>query len=122
MTRPKTGEPGPVITLETAVTSYVLAQTGREGMDENLPALARFLRESGLGDHPTDRLAALVAKEAKRLGAAERRERLMAKAFTRDGRPRASKHRHASAFCPECGMFKNHEKECRFCGRLEMTR
>jgi hypothetical protein len=122
MPRPKTTGDGPVITLETAVTSYVLAQVGMERMKANLPALAQFLRQSGLGDHPPERLSEMVAKEARRLGAGERREELMAKAFTREGAPRGAKHRHAAAFCPECGMYKDHQKECRFCGRLEMTR
>jgi hypothetical protein len=111
----------PVVTVETSVTSYVLAQGGKERMEANLPALSQVLRESGLGDYPPERLSAMVAKEARRLGANERSEKLMARAYTREGSPRDARHRHASAFCPNCGMYKDHVNECHICGWLEMT-
>lgn len=36
-------------------------------------------------------------------------------------RGKVRKFRYGSAFCPHCGMFKNYEKECPYCGYHEMT-
>lgn len=44
-----------------------------------------------------------------------------AKLFTREGEKRPEQFRFGSAFCPKCGMYKNYEKECPYCGFHEMT-
>ena len=42
-----------------------------------------------------------------------------AKLFTRDDTPK--KNKFGSAFCKKCMMYKDYEKECPYCGSLEMS-
>jgi hypothetical protein len=102
--------------VEGALVSYVLAQ---EEPDQRLHELQRYLATALHVNFELDALKNEVARIKAKLAGAKERERLIATLFTKDGELR--KYRFGKAFCAKCGLFKNYEKECPYCGYLELT-
>lgn len=104
--------------FKSHLSSYFLAQEENDPF-ENLRALQHFLR---MHDDQIVHIKELqdkvdvLQKEKKTM---KEKEKMMAKLFTSDNNLRS--YRFASAFCPNCEMFKNYKKECPFCKFLEMT-
>lgn len=99
------------------INSYLLAQ---DDPTENIDTLQEYLREKGIGEVSKD----LIKKEIKRQLEHRKKEKILqmmeTDLFKREKEQK--KYRYGSAFCPECDMFKDHQKECPYCGKLEMTR
>ncbi len=102
--------------LEGMLVSYVLAQ---EDPDARLEELRFFLKTKGI-DIDTPTLGKQVHKVKKSIEHPKKMVELKAKLFNKEGTIR--KYRFGSDFCPKCRMFKNYEKECPYCGHLEMLR
>lgn len=102
--------------VEGALVSYVLAQ---EDLDSRLEELRCFLRTKKV-DIDIETLRKEVYKVKKNVEHPKKMTELTAKLFNKDGEVR--EYRFGSDFCPECRLFKNYEKECPYCGHLEMTR
>ena len=111
---------GGMPTLGSAVTSFVIAHPDAETRDRDLDNLQAYLGRRRI-PVTKDKLRALVAREVQRLESVENRAVNEARLFSRKGRPRSTRYRHGKPFCPECGMFKDHRKECPLCGHLELT-
>ena len=101
--------------------SYIIAQGDVESAKANLPMLRGFLKRQGLADESVEELQRMMDVERRRLDSVENKEEILAKLFRREGVPKPSKHRRGSAFCADCGMYKDHSKECPLCGKLEIT-
>lgn len=102
--------------IEGMLVSYVLAQ---EDPDDRLEELRFFLKTKGI-EMDASTLKKQVHKVKKSIEHPKKMMELEAKLFNKEGTIR--KYRFGSAFCPKCGMFKNYEKECPYCGYLEMLR
>lgn len=107
--------------LKSVITSYLIAHARGERRSEDMDQLLRFLRSRRLMTGPDEGLDKLVAAEAKKLEAGEREAEALARLFRPDGRPRPEAYRHGSAFCGRCGMYKDYHKECKYCGKLELS-
>lgn len=102
--------------LEGMLVSYVLAH---ENIDSHLEELRYFLKTKGI-DMDALTLKIEVQKVKKSVEHPKKMTELKAKLFNKECTVR--KYRFGSDFCPKCRMFKNHEKECPYCGHLEMLR
>lgn len=100
-----------------AIMSYVHAG-GTEKNRKRLKKLQSYLKDMGF-DIDLKSLALEVSYARAKMGHKKALDRTEAELFTPEGKPR--RYRYASAFCPNCGMFKNYEKECPYCTYHEMT-
>ncbi len=112
--------PARMPTLGSAVTSYVIAHPGPEEREGELDSLRAYLRHKKM-DVPKDRLRGLVKREVRKLESVEAWAEEEIALFSKEERARPANRRHGKPFCPKCGMFKDHSKECPYCGHLELT-
>lgn len=103
--------------VKKLVNSYVLAHPDEPY--EDLKLLQKYLKQEKKIKLKLEKLKKLVDKQLKKEERDEKIEKLEAQLFTKDGEPR--KYKYASAFCDNCFMYKDHQKECPYCGDLEMT-
>lgn len=103
--------------LRRAINSYILAQ---EDPDENLELLKEYLRRKGIGQFSTEVLKKEIKSQLKKRKEKKKLEKMETKLFKKEGEKK--KFRYGSAFCDNCGMYKDYQKECPYCGDLEITR
>ena len=104
------------------VASYVRAQARGPGLEERLPDLARYLAERKLRVPEPVALREMVVRHRDSRDRLAQQPAREAALFAAEGRARPARYRHGSAFCPACGLDKDHRKECGSCGHLEITR
>jgi len=119
-----TKEPvAPNKTLDSVVASYVIANgDDKNKIKQKLPMLGNYLKRKRIANIPNEKLLKKVLKQKKRFDSVERKAKISAVLFTRDGEPRKAKYRSGSELCGECKMFKNYHNECPYCGKLEITK
>jgi len=103
--------------LRRAINSYILAQ---EDPTENLELLQKYIRKKGIGDVSIEVLKKEIKSQLKKRREKKRMEMIEAKLFKKDDEKK--KYRYGSAFCVNCSMYKDYQKECPYCGDLEITR
>lgn len=102
--------------LEGILVSYVLSQ---DDIEKHLKELKFYLTRRGFKiEH--EKLKDGVFDTKRAIEAKEKNNQLKALLFTKDDKLR--EYQFGSDFCPKCKMFKNYEKECPYCGHLELTR
>ncbi len=103
--------------LRRAINSYILAQ---EDPTENLDMLQEYLRKKGFGEVSIEVLKKEIKKQLKKRKEKKKLEMMETKLFKKDDEKK--KYRYGSAFCGNCSMYKDYQKECPYCGDLEITR
>lgn len=103
--------------LERVIKSYTLAQN--EKPYKKIKLLQIYLKAMGIADPSLRELRDMVKKEIEKDEKIKKIERAESTLFTKEGPKK--KNRFGSAYCDNCSMFKNYEKECPYCGSLEMT-
>ena len=103
--------------LETIIISYSMVN---EHPKKNLKDLHFYLLSEGITDISLKELKLMVDKAVLNVKMDLIKPSLKAKLFTDKGELR--KYQFASDFCPKCGVFKNYNKECKFCGYHEMSK
>ncbi|MEF8832683.1 MAG: hypothetical protein V5A66_04085 [Candidatus Thermoplasmatota archaeon] len=103
--------------LRRAINSYILAQ---EDPAENLELLQKYLKKKGIGDFSTKVLKKEIQSQIKKRGEKKKLEKMETKLFKK--KEEKKKFHYGSAFCGNCGMYKDYQKECPYCGDLEITR
>lgn len=110
-------------TLDSVVASYVIANgDDKNKIEKKLPMLGKYLKRRRIADIPDEKLLKKVLNQKKRFDSVERKAKISAVLFTRDGVPRKAKYRSGSELCGKCKMFKNYHNECPYCGKLEITK
>ncbi|MFO8109441.1 MAG: hypothetical protein R6U17_02820 [Thermoplasmata archaeon] len=87
---------------------------------KRLKLLQRYLKVRGIADLSLDELKVYIRKMNR---TSDRKSRLItmeALLFTKERTPKEN--RFGSPFCKKCYMYKDYEKECPYCGSLELTR
>ncbi len=103
--------------LRRVINSYILAQ---EDPTENLELLQKYLKEKGIAEVSTDTLRKHIKNQLQKKRKDKKLKKMEAKLFKKEDEQK--KYRYGSAFCEDCGMFKDYKKECPYCGSLEMSR
>jgi len=103
--------------LRRAINSYILAQ---DDLAENLELLQKYLKKKGIGEISTEVLKKEIKSQLKKRREKKRMEKIETKLFKKDDEEK--KIRYGSAFCGNCEMYKDYQKECPYCGDLEITR
>ncbi|MFO7791841.1 MAG: hypothetical protein R6W73_02525 [Candidatus Saliniplasma sp.] len=103
--------------IKKIVNSYLLAHKDKPYKD--LKLLQKYLKEKNIADLNIRNLKKMVDNQLRSEQNREKLEQLEAKLFTKEGAPK--KNKFGSAFCKRCQMYKDYEKECPYCGSLEMT-
>ncbi len=98
-----------------AITSYVLAH--RDNPEKHVKELTKYLAQRVKGINE-EAILQEIRRVIERMNEPGHEAALKATLFTKDGKVR--KYRNGSDFCEKCGMFKNYEKECPYCGHHEM--
>ncbi len=103
--------------LNKVVNSYILAQ--RDQPYKRLKLLQKYLKTKKIVDIGLKELRDIVNRQITLNENCERVEKVESLLFTKEGVPK--KNKYGSAFCKKCKMYKDHEKECPYCGGLELT-
>lgn len=103
--------------IEKIVNSYLLAH--KDNPYEKLKLLQKYMKAKNIADIDIRKLKKVVDRQLKSEQNNKRLEKIEAKLFTKEGEPK--KNKFGSAFCKRCQMYKDYEKECPYCGSLEMT-
>ncbi len=103
--------------LDKVINSYLLAH--RDDPYTRLKLLQKFLKVKKIASVDLKTLRDMVKGQITSLKNQEKLDKLEAVLFTKDGKVKDN--RYGSAFCKNCRMFKNYEKECPYCGSLEMS-
>ncbi len=108
--------------MDAAVASVVAAHPQPGDLRAQAQEFAKWASERA--GNPVTPGEAGEAMESHRLALESELERARrnARLFTREGRLRPARYRHASEFCPACGRHKDYRKECGSCGHVEWTR
>ena len=104
------------------VASYVATDARTPAVRDGLGELFDYLELRGLAPPTRPELERTVLDHWSRLEHETDLRRREAALFAGGQPPRPARLRHGAPFCPGCGRFKNHRKECGHCGYLEMTR
>ncbi len=107
--------------LAGIVASYVASHPRQPELSQGLDDLARYLGARGIRDVSRDELERSVLVHWSRLEWEKELRGREAGLFADHPDPRPVRRRHGQPFCPACGMFKDHRKECPRCGHLELT-
>ncbi|MFP4051822.1 MAG: hypothetical protein ACLFVB_08800 [Thermoplasmata archaeon] len=102
--------------MRRVINSYIIAQ---EDPLEEIDDLHRYIRKKSISKIKKPALRNLIKNKVKNQEK-EDLKKLEAELFTKEGKPK--KHRYGSAFCDNCYMYKDYEKECPYCGKIEFTR
>ncbi|MDG6225418.1 MAG: hypothetical protein QCI82_07885 [Candidatus Thermoplasmatota archaeon] len=105
--------------LATGIIMSYADAGGKSNDTKRMNRLKHLIRiETGL-DLDIDYIRKKVDALEKRRAAIKRRDFLLANVFSEEiPEPEL---RMGSSFCPRCRRFKNHQKECPFCGHHEVT-
>lgn len=103
--------------LKKVINSYLLAHP--DDPYEDLDTLKEYLEKKNMGKISLKGLKDFIKNVRREQRKEKKLEEMEAKLFTRDGKPKEFK--YGSSFCRNCGMYKDYEKECPYCGHLEMT-
>ncbi len=103
--------------LRKAVNSYVIAQGDKPYL--RLKQLQKYLKATKICNIHIEDLRNMVDNQMKLMENRDRKDRMEALLFTRDGEPK--RNRYGNAFCKRCHMYKDYDKECPYCGSLELT-
>jgi len=98
------------------ITSYVLVH--RDNPEKHVTELEKYITQRIKGIN-TETVRQEIKRVIKHMDEPRKEATLKAKLFTKNGKVR--KYRYGSDFCEKCGMFKNYEKECPYCGHHEIT-
>lgn len=98
------------------ITSYVLAH--RDNPEKHVTEMAEYIAQRIKGIN-AETVRQEIRRVIERMNKPKEEVALKAKLFTTDGKVR--KYRYGLDFCEKCGMFKNYEKECPYCGHHEMA-
>lgn len=104
--------------VKKMINSYILAH--KDNPYEDLKLLRRYLQKKQGVKLKLERLRDMVKNQLKKEKRSKNIGEIEAKLFTRDGNPR--EYKYGSAFCDNCYMYKDHQKECPYCGDVELTR
>ncbi len=107
--------------VESVVSSFILAQKDEESMEKNLPHLKYFFKVRKI-DLSDDQLREIIHKEKKKMEWPKAWAQRLGLMFSENGRPRNPRYRFSSPFCDSCGMYKNYQKECPYCGHFKITK
>ena len=107
--------------LAGLVASYVATHPRQPELTRDLDALHGYLGARGIRDLGREELERAVVAHWTRLERETDLRRREAELFTPGRPPRLVRYRHGRPFCPTCGRFKIHRKECPHCGYLELT-
>jgi len=102
--------------MKRIINSYIIAQ---DDPLENVDELYEYIKKKKISKIKRSSLEELIKNRVKK----ERKEdlsKLETKLFTKRDEPK--KNRYGSAFCDNCYMYKDYEKECPYCGKIEFTR
>lgn len=99
------------------INSYVLAQ---DDPSENIELLQKYLKEKKIADVSIDFLKRKISAQIKNKRKEDQLRSMETRLFKKNDEEKTF--RPGSAFCSNCGMYKNYEKECPYCGKLELTR
>lgn len=108
-------------TLAGVVASYVASHPRQPELSQELDQLHGYLVARGSADVDRAELERAVIAHWNRLEHDVDLRRREAMLFSAEHAPRPVRYRYGVAFCPACGMYKNHRKECPHCGHLELT-
>jgi hypothetical protein len=97
------------------ITSYVLAH--RDNPEKHVKELAEYMTQRVKGINEEE-IRQEIRRVIDRMNKPGDEAALKATLFTKDGKVR--KYRDGLDFCEKCGMFKNYEKECPYCGHHEI--
>ena len=101
--------------LKRIINSYVIAQ---EDPLERIEDLQIYLKKKNIATLKKSSLEKIIKSRMKKEEDDELTE-LETRLFTKREKPR--KHKYGSAFCDNCHMYKDYEKECPYCGKIEFT-
>jgi len=103
--------------FKRVINSYVLAQ---DDPGKNLELLKKYLKKKGIADVSIDILKREISSQIKNKRKKKKMSKIETRLFKKEDEEKS--YRYGSAFCGNCYMFKDYEKECPYCGKLEMTR
>ena len=103
--------------VQAILDSYLDAQD--EIDNQSVQKLTQFLNQQQLGDFSSQQIQKRLDQIQQRNQKIMIKRRTIAELFAQDHQVR--KIRFGSAFCPQCHMFKNYDKECPYCQFLEIT-
>jgi len=105
--------------LKRIINSYILAQD--DPFDKRkLKLLQRYLYSKNIGKIKIGVLKNYISKRMKIKKKKEKMNKMEALLFKKD--KKLKKIKYGSAFCSNCNMFKDYNKECPYCNKLELTR
>lgn len=99
------------------LNSYILAQ--EENPYQRLKLLQKYLKVKGIADMNIRDLKKRIDRMQNASENRKKVDKIEALLFTREGTPKQN--RYGSSFCTRCQMYKDYEKECPYCGSLELT-
>lgn len=102
--------------MRRIINSYMIAQ---DDPMEKIDELHTYIRKKKLSKIKKSTLENLIENKIKKQKEKDL-QKLEAGLFTKRDEPR--KNRYGSAFCDNCDMYKDYEKECPYCGKIEFTR
>lgn len=103
--------------IKRIVNSYLLVH--KDDPYKKLKLLQKYFRVKKIADISIRELKDIVEKQLKAERMNIKIKDVEAELFTKEGEPKEN--RYGSAFCTRCMMYKDYEKECPYCGSLEMT-
>ncbi|MGM0405053.1 MAG: hypothetical protein ACQEQM_02800 [Thermoplasmatota archaeon] len=103
--------------IKRVVNSYLLVN--KDEPYAKLKLLQKYLKSKKIADVGIRFLKEMVDKQLKAERMKDKISEVEAELFTKEGTPK--KNKFGSAFCKKCMMYKDYEKECPYCGSLEMT-
>jgi hypothetical protein len=98
------------------ITSYVLAH--RDNPEKYVKELTEYIGQR-MKEVNEETVRAEIRRVIEHMNKPKDTATFTAKLLTTDGKVR--KYRYGLEFCEKCGMFKNYDKECPYCGHHEMT-
>lgn len=105
--------------LKRIINSYILAQD-EPIQEKKLNLLQRYLHQKGIGNVTIKVLKKKIKDQQDHMERDKRLNKMENALFKKE--EETKNYRYGSAFCPNCSMYKDHEKECPYCGKLELTR
>lgn len=108
--------------LKRIINSYILAQD--DPMDkEKLRSLRLYLNQRGIERIRMKYLVKKIKEQKEKKKKKKRLREMETELFKKDEETKETKkYRYGSSFCPNCNMYKDYQKECPYCGKLELMR
>lgn len=103
--------------VQEIVRSYLLVH--KDDPYRKLKTLQKYLKKKKKAKIKLKTLRDIVDAQLENEEKQKKLDEMEAELFTRDGD--VKNYKYGSAFCRNCDMYKDYEKECPYCGSLEMT-